>query len=401
MTLPRATARMPLFTMLSVAEALKFLREQVPTPSREGVGIENAYRRVLAEDVASDIDLPPFHRSMMDGYAVRSGEGEGLLVVEEIPAGKMPAREVGAGECSKIMTGAPLPAGADAVQQVEKTRREGDRVHLLEPVDPGKNVAKKGEDLKVGDRVLSSGKILLPAEVGILATVGKTSLSVFRRPSVAILVTGDEIVEPGEPCSGARIRNANGPFLRAQCEALGLETSYLGIARDREEALRERIRDGLKKDVLIITGGVSAGDWDLVIPCLKLEGVSHQFHKVAVKPGKPLYFGTRGRTRIFGLPGNPVSSFVSFEVFLRPFLGWMMGGDLSRPRMSVSLRGTIARKADRERYLPGAFDGATVTAVRWNGSGDLSGMAGANCLINIPVGTMYRDGDLVDILLLT
>ena len=384
--------------MISVEEALRLLREQVPNPSIENISLEHAHLRVLAEDVFSDIDLPPFHRSMMDGYAVRSTDASGYLVVEEIPAGKSPQKVLGPGECSKIMTGAPVPSGADAVQRVEKTKRVGDRVDFLEKVEAGQNVAVQGEDLQEGEKVLSSGEFISSVHVGMLATIGKSSLAVYRRPSVAILVTGNEIVEPGEACSGATIRNANGPSLRAQCESLHLEPTYLGIARDEEADLRDLIRKGLEHDVLIITGGVSAGDWDLVIPCLEQEGVTHQFHKVSIKPGKPLFFGTRGATRIFGLPGNPVSSFVTFEVFLRPFLRWMMGGTLGDPRRPSLLKGEVSAKGNRDRYLPAWVEGEFVHPVPWNGSGDLFGLAKANCLLVVPVGKSYKEEEKVEIL---
>lgn len=386
--------------MITVEEAHRLLLSDVPDPEPVTVSLARAVGLVSADDVDSDIDLPPFDKSMMDGYAVIADDATELDVVEEIPAGRFPEREVLPGTCSKIMTGAPLPPGADAVQQVEKTERVGSRVRLLEPVKMGQNVALLGLDLRKGDRVVKRGTLLGPAEIGMLATVGRSDVRVFRRPTVALIVTGDEIVEPGAPLGPAQIRNSNAYSLQAQLAQAGFETRYLGIARDRRDEIREKIREGLREDLLVLSGGVSAGDWDFVIPCLEAEGVEHRMHQVLIKPGRPLFFGTLERKRIFGLPGNPVSTFVTFEVFVRPFLGKMMGADLRRRVEKARLTSPISKKSDRRQYLPGRLHGELVDPVPWTGSADLAALTRANTFIVVPVDTVYETGAVVDVMML-
>lgn len=386
--------------MLTVDEALGIILKDVPAPRIVEVPLSSASGHVLAEDCASDLDMPPFDKSMMDGYAVRSADAGPLEVIEEVPAGKVPTREVAAGRCSKVMTGAPVPAGADAVQQVEKTSRSGGRVTLLEPVKPGQNIAKRATDMRRGEAVLRAGHRLRPAEIGVLAAIGRTRVRACAKPRCAVVATGDELVPPDAAPGPGQIRNSNTASLAAQVRDLGLECDDLGIVRDDEASIRAAIRSGLTRDLLLLSGGVSAGDWDLVIPALEAEGVKIAMHQVRIKPGKPFCFAPR----VFGLPGNPVSSFVIFEVFVRPYLGKLMGTDLARPRVRARLESALPKKIDRVHFLPARvrYEGAEYVAetVPWGGSADLFALTKANAFVVVPIQTSYAAGDRVECLMI-
>jgi molybdopterin molybdotransferase len=386
--------------MLTVDEASALLLSSVPAPREVLVPLREAAGHVLAEECASDLDMPPFDKSMMDGYAVRSADTGPLEVLEEIPAGTMPSAAVRPGTCSKIMTGAPVPPGADAVQQVEKTRREGSRVTLLEPVRARQNIAPRGQELKEGQVVLRKGHAVRAAEVGTLAMVGKTRVRVYAKPRVAMVATGDELVGADVRPGPGQIRNSNSWSIAAQVRELGLECDDLGVVPDDRERIRSAIREGLGRDLLLLSGGVSAGDWDLVIPALEAEGVTLRMHQVLIKPGRPFCFAPR----VFGLPGNPVSSFVIFEVFVRPYLGRMMGAELSRPRVRARLEGSVPRAIDRVQYLParvrGEGDGHVAELVPWHGSADLVAVTQANAFVVVPIQATIEKGGLVECMLL-
>ena len=309
------------------------------------VALDDALSRVLAEDVVSDLDLPPFDRAAMDGYALRASDvadaPAALEVVGEVRAGQWPDLTVGPGQAVRIMTGAPLPPGADAVQQVEKTQPLDEfRVTIRSPVEPGANVAPRGSEVRAGDVVLARGRVIDPAAIAVLASAGKARVRVARRPVVALLVTGDEIVDVSASPAPGQIRNSNGPAVAAQARLAGATVRLLGVAPDRQEAIAEALGAGLAADVLVVSGGVSAGDYDLVEPALLGLGATFLFTKVAVKPGAPLVFGRRGETLVFGLPGNPVSAQVTFDLFVRPALLRMQGAAVvSRPRVAVELLG--------------------------------------------------------------
>jgi molybdopterin molybdotransferase len=302
--------------VIPVEEALEIvLREARPLPAEE-VSLEDTAGRVLAEDVRSDLEMPPFDRAAMDGFAVRAADVASapatLEIVGEVPAGAWPDREVGPGEAVRIMTGAPVPPGADAVQQVEKTRPADEfRVTILEGVAAGANVAPRASEVKLGDVLLETGRVLDPAAVAVLAAAGCARVRVARRPSVAVLVTGDELVEVAATPGPGQIRNSNGPAVAAQAREAGAAVRLLGVAPDELQALRSALESGADADMLVISGGVSAGDFDLVEPALEELGYSFLFTKVAVKPGAPLVLGRRGSQLVFGLPGNPVSAQVT------------------------------------------------------------------------------------------
>jgi molybdopterin molybdotransferase len=385
--------------VLSVDEARAIVLRDVPPPREIDVDLAAAAGSVLAEEVRIDRDLPPFDRAMMDGYAVRSADVGPRRVVEDIPAGRPASRPVGPGEASKIMTGAPMPEGADAVMPVEKADRAGELVTLREAARPGLHVAPRGSDLPKGALVLGRGHLLRPAEIGALAAAGRPRVKVFARPRVAVVATGDELVPAGAEPGPGQIRNSNGPMIAAQVRGLGLDGDDLGQVGDDRDAIRAKIREGLKRDVVILSGGVSAGDWDLVIPALEAEGIALAMHRVAIKPGKPFCFGPG----VFGLPGNPVSAFVIFEVFVRPHLGRRMGADLERPRVRARLEGPGPKPVDRTHYLPARVrmgDDASAELLPWKGSADLFAVTKANAFAVIPPGAAVRRGERVECLLL-
>jgi molybdopterin molybdotransferase len=354
-----------------------------------------ALGRVLAEPVVGDRDLPPFDKSMMDGYAVRAADclapGARLAVVGEVVAGATPERAVDAGQAVRIMTGAPLPPGADAVVMVEQTRVDGDRVFLDSAARPGQNVQPRGRECRAGEVVLPAGTVLRPAELALLATVGRTAVQAHRAPSVAVVTTGDEIVPAGVAPGPAQICNSNGPMLAALVVRAGGALRDLGVAPDRVDALTAAVRAGLDADVLILTGGVSAGKLDLVPGVLRELGVEPHVHKVRMKPGKPFYFGSRGGTLVFGLPGNPVSSFVCFELFVRPGLDRLGGVADPLPRaVRLPLAEPFSPVGDRPTYQPARIEpadvGERVRPVRWLGSADLRGLCGADALAVVEPG---------------
>jgi molybdopterin molybdotransferase len=353
--------------------------------------------------------MPPFDKAMMDGYAVRADDlaaGPRVLdVVEEITAGRTPTKSVDSGQAARIMTGAPMPAGADAVVMVERCEAVNETsVWISGPVDPGQNVQARAQDIRSGDTVLSAGTLLRAQEIGLLSIVGRTSVLTHPAPRVAILATGDELVEPNHMPADGQIRNSNGPMLLAQVVAAGGTPHYLGIGRDNVSHLWQLIGEGLTHDVLLLSGGVSAGKLDLVPDVFRELGVTAHFHKVRMKPGKPLFFGTRGDTLVFGLPGNPVSTFVCFELFVRPALRRLRGLAAEPPAFTpLPLAEEFSYAADRPTYHPARIEssetGEQVRPVPWSGSPDLRAVSAANALILVPPGDhQHRMGQPVPVL---
>ncbi len=403
--------------LLSVADAQAIvLRHVRPLPPEPMALTSAALGHVLAADVVSDLDMPPYNKSMMDGYAVRCLDvprGQATLnVVEEITAGRVPRLTLEVGQASRIMTGAPVPSGADAVVMVERTRlRDDGRVEIDDrPPHPGQNILPRAAEMRRGDTVLPAGTVLRPQEFGVLATVGRTTLSVFPQPRVAILSTGDELVEPAQSPEAGQIRNSNGTMLVAQVCRAGAVPRYLGIGRDDPSSLRPMICDGLKAPVLLLSGGVSAGKLDLVPSVLREAGVVAHFHKVEMKPGKPVFFGTAPRigggepTLVFGLPGNPVSVLVCFELFVRPALRRLRGHAALGPHVVSALLGEdFAYRTDRPTYHPARLEpsatGWSVRPVPWFGSADLRALTQANGLIVLPPGEhRHRTGQSFEVL---
>ena len=413
--------------MLTVPEAIAEIAAHVTRLQVTRVSLADALGLVLAEDVDCDLDSPPFDKALMDGFAIRTADlvdSRAILhVIDEVMAGQVPQRRVGAGEATRIMTGAPLPEGADAVVQVEHTRlHAGDATRdeiVIETVrmTPGKNILKRGESTRKGDRVVSAGRQLRAQEIGALAELGKAELAVFGRPRVAVLSTGDELVPVGFVPGPGQIRNSNEAMLTAQLGQMGAVPHPLGVARDERFDLREKINRGLACDVLLLSGGVSAGKLDLVPSVLAEAGVRQVFHKVKVKPGQPIWFGvldadSAGRTgssatpcHVFGLPGNPVSSMVCCELFVRTAIRRLMGIE---PAAAVPLRGRLTKDyfngGNRPTYHPAHWGwtetGGTIEPVKWAGSADLSATVEANAMVLFPEGDRnYAAGTLVDVFL--
>jgi molybdopterin molybdotransferase len=400
--------------MLSVSEAQAIVLEHAhPLPPETNPLTPAALGLVLAEDVASDLDMPPYDKSLMDGYAVRAADladGTGrLTVVEEVMAGHPPQKPVRPGECTRIMTGGAMPAGADAVVMVERTRlMDGGVVEVADrPAHPGQNIMRRAQEMHRGQTVLAAGMRLRPQEFGLLAAVGRTTVGVHPRPVVAVLSTGDEVVEAPHVPEHGQIRNSNGPMLAAQAASAGAVARYLGIAGDREESLRPAIEDGVRSAVLLLSGGVSAGKRDLVPGVLQELGVQAHFHKVEMKPGKPVLFGTRGGSLVFGLPGNPVSALVCFELFVRPAIRQLLGQSDPGPRLlEVVLGEDFTHRSDRPTYHPAWLEfsgkGWVVRRVAWSGSADLRAMIDANALVVLPRGEHhYAAGQRLPVLTLS
>jgi molybdopterin molybdotransferase len=398
--------------VIPVDKALETVLAATPALPAEDTPLAEAAGRVLAEDVVSDVDFPPFDRAAMDGYAVRAADASFapavLLVVGEVKAGQWPDRDVGAGEAFRIMTGAPVPRGASAVQQVEKTRPldGGRRVELLAAVEPGQNVARQGSEVRSGDRVLERGQTIDPAAVAVLAAVGKGRVRVGRRPQVSVIVTGDELVDVWTAPGRARIRNSNGPALLAQVRAAGATPLDHGVVPDDRERLAEVVKAAFRADVVVISGGVSEGAYDFVEEVLTRYDVRIAFDKVAIKPGAPLVFGRRGDTLIFGLPGNPVSAQVCFDVFVRAALLRMQGARVcSRPTVEAALEAPLRNRSGRRNHLPVQlrFEAGHFVArpLRSMGSADIVGHARANALAILDATRLEAAaGETVPVLLL-
>lgn len=375
--------------MLTVEQALSRVLAAVRPPLAERVPIDRALGRLLAESVRCPRDIPPWDNSAMDGFAVRSAdlsEAARLRVLETIGAGKMPKERVVSGTCSRIMTGAPMPEGADAVVMVENTDGGvGEVVQVRVPVRPGENVRPKGDDVPLGALVLEPGYELDPPAVGLLSSLGLPSVMVAQRPRVAILSTGDEVVEAGFPVSDAQIWSSNTLSLIAQVREAGGEPIHCGIAPDSPDGLREALARCKRADLVITTGGVSVGDFDYVKEVLGDEGASLDFWRVAMQPGKPLAFGWLGGVPLFGLPGNPVSCMVNFYQFVRPVLRSMLGDP--RPYLPVIeavLAGPIRKRPGRAMFSrvrldPGA-ERPRATPVSNQSSGVLMSMVRADGL---------------------
>jgi molybdopterin molybdotransferase len=383
--------------MLEVADALELvLAEAKPLPPQL-VTAGTAHGHVLAEAVVSDIDSPPHDKSIVDGYAVLADDtasaGALLVVLEEVTAGAVPTKRLQPGTATRIMTGAPLPDGADAVVMVEQTKLAGDRVEILQrAVKRGQNIMRRASSLARGQKVLEPGKIVRAIELGLLAEVGRAEVTVVPRPRVAIIATGNELVPPDQVPGPGQIRNSNELLLKGLVQQAGGAPVALGIARDEAEHLRRVIEQGLAHDVVVLSGGVSAGVLDLVPAQLERLGVRQIFHKVNLKPGKPLWFGVKAtsegrQTLVFGLPGNPVSSLVCFELFVRPAIERMRGlAGVGLPRRSGTLTCDHQQRGERPTYWPAKLENGQVTPLAWQGSGDLRTLSDANCLAVFPSG---------------
>jgi molybdopterin molybdotransferase len=395
--------------MLTVAAAHEIIARHVdPLPARR-VRLSELLGLRLAESVTSHIDSPPFDKAMVDGYAIATGDDADVLrELELVTAGNLPSEILRPGTTIRVMTGAPTPEGADAVVKWEdcEVREEGAIRNPARNVRTGAGILRRGTAFKRGDLLLEAGKRVGPLDIALLAEIGQPDASVYPLPRVGVLPTGDELVAAHEHAGPGQIRNSNGPMLLAALAAHGMTPVDLGVGRDAPEDLRQKISLGLECDVLLISGGVSAGVLDLVPKVLAKLGVRELFHKIRMKPGKPLWFGVRedGKRKalVFGLPGNPVSTLVSFQLFVLPTLRALSGEKFYPP---LTERGVLTRPFDhrggRPTYFPCRRDGSEVTPLDWKGSADLATLTRANCVAAMPAGdyTLER-GEEVDVIML-
>jgi molybdopterin molybdotransferase len=375
-----------------------------PAPTSEEVALLEAAGRVLAETVAADRDYPPVARSVRDGFAVRAANLPGdLRVIGEVRAGESFGEEVGAGEAVEIMTGAPVPRGADCVVMVEHVQVNGDRVKVPRSLELGENISALGCEANRDDVLLEPGRRLGFAEIALLATVGRPRVQVYRKPEVAILATGDEIVEVSETPRDYQIRNSNAQALAVQVMRAGGCPRILPVAPDTYAGTRELVEQGLGSDLLLLSGGVSAGKYDLVERVLGDLGAEFYFDRVLIQPGQPLVFGKAQGKFFFGLPGNPASTMVTFEIFGRAAVE-MLGGQ-AEPMLPIpwsKLARDFRQKTGLTRFLPAMLnpDASEVTPLRWQGSGDVAALARANAfLVTEPDRESWSAGDLIRILI--
>lgn len=370
----------------------------------EAVALAEAEGRVLAEAIRADRDYPPLPRSARDGYAVRSADLPGTLrVAGEIPAGSHFTGELQRGEAIEIMTGAPLPAGADAVIMVEHTRVAGDTVTSDRAVTPGENFTAAGAECRQGDMQLEPGARIGSSEIALLATFGVTSVRVYRRPRVAVLSTGDELVGADEHPAPWQIRNSNAHALAAQISRAGGCPEVLPVARDNADSTAPLIERGLHSDLLLLSGGVSAGKYDIVERVLAGMGAEFFFDRVLIQPGQPLVFGRARGTWLFGLPGNPASTMVTFELFARAALERIGGqADSGLPITAAQLTAPLRQRPGLTRFLPARLsaDVPLVTPIRWAGSADIPALCRANAFtMSEPDREEYARGDWIRVMI--
>ena len=399
--------------MLSVEEALEQILSRVNRLGSERVELLASLGRVLAEPIPALFNIPPWPNSSMDGYALRSrdtheanpGNPVALEVVGTIPAGSVAGQPLRTGQVFRIFTGAPLPDGADSVIPQEEVQVQDGRIRLARKVAEGEYVRPRGEDLTAGETALEVGQAIGPAQIGLLATLGRSRVLVFRRPRVAILSTGDEVVDLGGEVTQGKIPNSNSYAVMAQVLEAGGEPINVGVARDSRESIEERLRWGLSADVLVSSAGVSVGDYDVVRDALRRLGAELHLWQVAMRPGKPITFGSIGGRPIFGLPGNPVSAMVTFELFVRPALRKMSGHTaLHRPQIHARSLSPIPNPGSRRGYLRvtvsvvGGESGARLTGNQ--GSAVLTSMVSADGLAVVPPDTTIPAGGTVPVILL-
>jgi molybdopterin molybdotransferase len=372
---------------LVISSTTALLRE----PKTESNAILNALGRILAQDILSDREYPPFDRSIRDGYAVRASSthpGASLHCIGELKAGDTPSIAVHPGTSIQIMTGAALPEGADAVIMIEHTQRNADTITLDRAVQPGQHVVSRGSEQSSNKTVLRKGTRLGFAQVASAAQVGAAQVTVYQKPTIAILSTGDEVVDFTATPGPFEIRNSNSASLAAQVALLHAEPVLLGNAKDTAEDLRAKISAGLQADALVLSGGVSAGKYDLVEPVLREFAAEAVFDAVAIRPGKPVVFAVCQGNPVFGLPGNPVSTMVTFELFVRPAIELLSGACASPlPFVDATLTRGLSEKPGLTHFLPAILeygDHPSVTPLPWQGSGDIIAMSRANCLLVIP-----------------
>ena len=398
--------------MISVAEAINIVIYNTSSLPKEMVALENSLGRILAEDIVADTDLPPFDRAQMDGYAVRAVDvatvPARLKIVGESAAGAGWHREMKSGEAVRIMTGAPVPSGADAVQQIELTRElnGGGEVEIIERVEAGRSIVKQAAEIKRGETVLRAGEEINAQIIATLASFGYAQVKVGKRPRVAVMATGSELVNVDEKLGTDQIRDSNNYTIEAYAKLAGATVERLPLAGDDRGLLKEQMVAAIARcDVLVTSGGVSMGVYDFTKAAFRDLGAEIFFERVALRPGKPTVFGRVGKTLIFGLPGNPVSVAVTFNLFVRAALRAMQGAtETSLPQEKALLTRDVKRSIDRDSYLPSILrtdDKGTLLAepLKWGGSSDFVSFARATALIKIPSGREpIANGSVVTVL---
>jgi molybdenum cofactor synthesis domain-containing protein len=384
--------------MIPVSEAIQIVTTQTRPLEPESIFVSEALGRVLAEDIIADSDLPPFDRAQMDGYAVRAADvahtPARLNIVGESAAGRGWHHEMNAGEAVRIMTGAPVPAGADAVQQVELTREpSGKEVEILEPVKPGRSIVRRAAEIKAGETVLRAGEDINAAMIATVASFGYAQVKVGRRPRVSVMATGSELVNVDEKPGADQIRDSNNYTIAAYAALAGATVNRLPLAVDDTEGLKKQIAGAaVQSDVLITSGGVSMGVYDFTKAALRELGAEIYFERVSLRPGKPTVFARLGNTLVFGLPGNPVSVAVTFNLFARTALRVMQRAQQAELiRETAVLERDLKGSIERESYLPAVLrtdeKGTLLAApLKWGGSSDFVAFARASALINVPAG---------------
>ncbi len=387
--------------MISEEEARNRILEAVkPRPERT-VLLSDALDCFSACDVVARLPLPNFDNSAMDGYAVvasSSKKGTRLRVVSEQPAGIDRELRISTGEAIRIFTGAPMPAGADAVVMQEDTTREGDEIVINVGVDPGEFIRRRGCDLAEGQKILERGERIRPATIALLASQGLTDVTIGGQVNAAIVSTGDEIVMPGRKLDHGQIYDSNSILLQALLQRFGASVTSVEHCPDQPERLIEAIQRGIKNHILVVTGGVSVGEHDLVQATLRSLGAKIDVWRVAIKPGKPFLFGEAGGCAVFGLPGNPVSAFVTFLQFVRPaILTMMSANNIALPKTPVRLAVDLANEGDRAHYVRGRIDGGTFAPIGRQESHALFGLSQSNALLRVAVGESLKAGAIVDV----
>ena len=373
--------------MIDFSIALELVGDIAQTLDTISIPVVDSVGYVTAEDIFSPLDMPPFVKSAMDGYAFRNKLKDFTKIemknIGIVAAGDFFSEKIGARECISIMTGAPLPDSTDAVIPIENTEKDGDLITFHKNMVTGANVCMKGEDISEGELILKKKTLLKTSHIALISAAGLKSIKVIKKPKIAILNTGSEIIEPGETLKKGQIYNSNGQMLKAMCNILNFHTNYIGIAPDDEDSLKKAIQKGLKYDILIISGGVSMGEFDLVPEILLDQGVKKIFHKVKVKPGKPLFFGQHSNGLVFGLPGNPLSNFVGFTLFVSTAMRKMSAQKDIYPKFeSGTMTKEFRQRPSRKNFYTATIeykDGKYfVTPVNSNGSADIMSLSKAD-----------------------
>lgn len=399
--------------MIEFEKAFKEVIGRAKVLGYEGIPVDEAIGYVLAENIISKYDVPPFNKSAMDGYAVNRSDLKSVPVklkcIDTIRAGQVCGKVVKSGECVKIMTGSPLPKGTDFVVMIEHTERDENNqslIRIFQNAGSGKNVCLKGEDIKKGEVVLKKGTLIRGPEVSVISTLGMSNVRVYRKPAIAVLNTGSEIIEPGNDLVRGKIYNSNGPMLASLLKKMNVKVAYKGIVGDEEKKLKKAIAEEMKNDILLVSGGVSVGDYDLVPAILNSCGVKKIFHTVKIKPGKPVFFGIKGRKIIFGIPGNPVAAYLIFLVMIKPAIEKMAG---MKPMLNIKsgiLKVDFRQQPGRKHFVPAVVtDNKNQPQVfpvsDYRGSADIGSLSGANAFMIVNENKSFlRKNSIIKFLLL-